>query len=71
MSQDVEGSVPWLLGEMNGKLDSLIESHKEMADSLKGHDKRLGKLEGYKSWLMGAACAVGVVSSCIKDFFTK
>ena len=60
-----------LLGNLETKMDMVIQSHRDMKDSLKGHDQRLRSLENHKSWLAGIAAAVGMGGSVAWDWMKQ
>ena len=53
------------LGRLEGKVDSLITTQAVHNEELGRHDKRLRHLEKSKSWVLGAAAAIGAVASII------
>tara|TARA_Y100001973_G_C5205554_1_gene341260 strand:- start:3330 stop:3542 length:213 start_codon:yes stop_codon:yes gene_type:complete len=57
------------LGRLEGKVDSLVARQKVIDDELDKHESRLRSLEQGKSWMLGAAAAVGaLVSYLFKGF---
>ena len=47
------------LGNIEGKLDLLIDSHKETRQD---HEKRLSKLEKHEKYVMGFSAALALVA---------
>ena len=57
------------LGRLEGKVDSLVARQKVIDDELDKHESRLRSLEQGKSWMLGAAAAIGaLVSLLVKGF---
>ena len=57
------------LGRLEGKVDSLVSRQKVIDDELDKHESRLRSLEQGKSWMLGAAAAIGaLVSFLVKGF---
>ena len=57
------------LGRLEGKVDSLVARQKVIDAELDKHEPRLRSLEQGKSWMLGAAAAVGaLVSFIVKGF---
>ena len=56
------------IGRLEGKVDCLIASISTHDDELGKLDRRCRRLELSKSWMLGAAAAVGAVSSYILNF---
>mgnify|MGYP003137598748 CR=1 FL=1 len=57
------------LGRLEGKVDSLVARQKVIDDELDKHESRLRSLEQGKSWMLGAAAAVGaLVTDLFKGF---
>ena len=57
------------LGRLEGKVDSLVARQKVIDDELDKHESRLRSLEQGKSWMLGAAAAVGaLVTYLFKGF---
>ena len=57
------------LGRLEGKVDSLVSRQKVIDDELDKHESRLRSLEQGRSWMLGAAAAVGAfVSLVVKGF---
>ena len=53
------------LGRLEGKVDSLITTQTIHNEELGRHDKRLRDLEQSKSWVLGAAAAIGAIASIL------
>lgn len=48
------------LGRLEGKMDSLIASIKEINHDVAKHDSRIRTLESRQSWVIGAAAVLGL-----------
>jgi hypothetical protein len=57
MSDEVQRA----LGRIEGKLDSVLEKQESHSDRLDNHGNRLGKLERWQSYTLGAGAAAGVL----------
>lgn len=60
-----------LIGRIDGKLDSLIESHTEYKEAAKAQDKRISALESHKDKALGAWAAISVIGGVIGAFIHK
>ena len=54
-----EGDIRFILGRLEGKVDSLIAQSAQLHRSLTNHESRIQELEKSKAWVLGlsAACA--------------
>jgi hypothetical protein len=64
--------VSFKLGQMDGKLDLLLEAMKQHVkdDNVKhdASDERIGKLEKKNSWLMGASAVISLFFVSVWEF---
>jgi hypothetical protein len=63
---DPQESVDTRLGRMEGKLDVLLDIHK---DGLDDHEERLRQLESSKLKMHGTTAALGFITSLIYNIF--
>ncbi len=59
--EDIERSLPFILGRMESKLDSVLENQAD-------HGQRIRKLEGYKHFLMGAIVIISGIATYVIDW---
>lgn len=50
---------------MEGKLDAALEKMEGHDERLNKHGERIGKLERWQSWTLGAGAAVGVAVAAV------
>lgn len=55
---------------MEGKLDVLLSNVDASIRRADGHEVRIGKLERWQSWTLGAGAAVGVAMAALWNIFT-
>lgn len=61
-----------LLGRLDGKLDALINQTAGIHNTLEKHDHRIGVLERWRAYVLGAAAVAGAVAHKVFEFiFTK
>jgi hypothetical protein len=53
------------LGRIESKLDSVLEKQDEHKQRLDNHGARIGGLERWRAWTLGAAVAIGAMWSLI------
>lgn len=70
-NDDLQGSLPFILGQMDGKLDLLLQNQLQVKDQLDDHAKRLRKLEGWKAYVVGGAAVITAILYTIIDWFKK
>jgi len=51
------------VGRLEGKLDALIFRIGGLEQKVEGITERVAALERYRSWVLGAAAAIGVVAA--------
>lgn len=57
------------LGRLEGKVDAILSNQSLMVNQLDEHDKRIGSLEMFKAWQLGASAVIAsLVASCIAYF---
>ena len=56
------------LGRLEGKMDSLMSSIKEINRDVAKHDSRIRSLESRQSWVIGAAAVLGLCLSIVVRF---
>lgn len=61
MADDVQRT----LGRIESKVDSLLEKQDEHKARLDNHGQRIGKIERWQSWTLGACAAIGVVAGLL------
>lgn len=59
----VDASVPFLLGQIDGKLTAALQQQAAHSDHLEAHEARIARLENAKAWVLGIAAAVAAVIS--------
>jgi len=59
------------LGRLEGKVESLIAMQRSTDDQVNGLDRRIRALELGKSWLMGAAAAIGAATSALISWVSR
>ena len=59
------------LGRLEGKVESLIAMQRSTDDQVNGLDRRIRALELGKSWLMGAAAAIGAATSALISWVAR
>ncbi len=64
----IEKDLLLALGRLEGKVDALIASHKSQDEALGRLEKRMRALESSRSWLVGAAAALGAISSYLLNW---
>jgi hypothetical protein len=62
--------ISFILGRLEGKVDSLLNISKVQQHTLTEHDERLRALEHYKSYAIGVTIAVGAIVSYLTQFLT-
>lgn len=60
----------FILGRLEGKVDSLLAISKIQQSTLTEHDERLRQLEHYKAYVLGVTIAVGSLVSYLTQFLT-
>jgi len=60
--------ITFILGRLEGKVDSLLAISRQQSAELSEHDTRLRKLEAYKAYLIGISVAVAAIASLITHF---
>ena len=66
----VQDTLPFLLGRMESKIDTLIDSHKSLTGSIDEHDTRIRDLEQSRGWFLGLMAAVGGGVSFLVSWLT-
>lgn len=57
------------LGRLEGKVDAILANQTSMANQLEDHDKRIGNLELFKAWQLGASAVIAsLVAACVGYF---
>jgi len=65
--QSSQDSILITLGELKGKMDAVLAGQQSLGQKIDEHDKRIGKLENSKSWVIGAAAVIsGAIGMAIK-----
>lgn len=59
------------LGELSGKLDSVLLAHSGHQEELKKISERVATLEKSKSYIYGVAAAIGAITSTLIAFLDK
>lgn len=60
--------ITFILGRLEGKVDSLLAISRQQSVELSKHDLRLRKLEAYKAYLIGITVAVATIASLFTHF---
>ena len=63
--QENDKEILLALGRLEGKVDSIISRQMVHDEELDRHDQRIRNLEQSKSWVIGAAAAVGAIVSVV------
>ena len=56
------------LGRLEGKVESLLQMQRAHSEDIEKLDKRVRDLEHNRSWMMGAAAAIGAAASIVVNF---
>lgn len=64
----MDKEILFILGRLEGKVDSLLSQQVVHNKALQKHEKRLRDLEISRGWLLGAAAALSVVISLATKF---
>lgn len=59
------------IGNIEGKLDTVLEQLRTKDDRLNNHGERIGKLERWQSWTLGAGAAVGAAIAVLWSVITQ
>ena len=59
------------LGRLEGKVESLIAMQRSAQEHIESLDKRIRHLELGRSYVMGAAAALGAIVSFVVSWITK
>jgi len=59
------------LGRLEGKVESLIAMQRSAQEHIEGLDRRVRHLEMGRSYLMGAAAAIGALVSFLVSWLSK
>lgn len=57
------------LGRLEGKVDAILSNQHMMANQLEDHDKRIGQLEAFKAWQLGASAVIASLVAGFIGFF--
>jgi len=63
--------IRYMLGRLEGKVDSLITGMKQQTQDIQEHEKRLRLLENSKAWILGWSSAAAILVSVIIQFLFK
>mgnify|MGYP001282860724 FL=1 len=63
--------IKYMLGRLEGKVDSLIAGMKQQTQELQEHEKRIRILETSKAWVLGWSSAAALLISVIIQFLFK
>ena len=63
--------IKYMLGRLEGKVDSLIAGMKQQTQELQEHEKRIRVLETSKAWVLGWSSAAALLISVIIQFLFK
>ena len=66
-----EEDIRYMLGRLEGKVDSLITGMKATTHTIHEHEKRLRVLETSKAWILGWFSAAALLISVIIQFLFK
>ena len=69
ISQDED--IKYMLGRLEGKVDSLIAGMKQQTQEIQEHEKRIRILENSKAWVLGSASAAAVIISITIQYLFK
>jgi hypothetical protein len=64
-------NITFILGRLEGKVDSLLVISRQQAAALAEHDNRIRKLELARSYVLGVAVTVAAISSLLTHFLGK
>ena len=60
--------ITFILGRLEGKVDSLLTASRQQGAVLTEHDGRIRKLENYKSYVLGWTVAIASLTSLVTYF---
>jgi len=63
--------VTFILGRLEGKVDSLLTISRQQSADLTKHDERIRRLENYKSYVIGLTVAIASLTSLVTYFIGK
>jgi len=63
--------IRYMLGRLEGKVDSLITGMKQQTQDIQEHEKRLRLLENSKAWILGWSSAAAILVSVLIQFLFK
>ena len=66
-----DSTIRYMLGKLEGKIDSLISSVQEQTSDIQEHEKRIRILETSKAWAIGWASAAAILISLIVQYLFK
>lgn len=58
----------FLLGRLEGKVDTLLANQASQANTIKELEIRVGKLENYKAYLVGISATIGALMSWLINY---
>ena len=59
------------LGQIEGKLDQILDNHKDIKDKQESHDHRLRKLENWKAGMVASVAIISAAFSYLWDWFKR
>lgn len=62
---DSPEDITFVLGRLEGKVDSLLAISRQQSESIEKHDVRIRKLEHYRAYLLGITVAIATAASFI------
>lgn len=63
--------ITFILGRLEGKVDSLLVAHSRLDERTTVLENRVNVLDSYKAYLMGACAAISVAVSAAFYYFTN
>jgi hypothetical protein len=64
-----EGDIRFILGRLEGKVDSLIAQTKDLRGSISNHEVRLQALENRWAWVLGVSAACSCCIAVLVNLF--
>jgi len=53
-----DNEIRFILGRLEGKMDSLISQMRSLGENIANHESRLQELEKSKAWILGVSAAL-------------
>ena len=63
--------ITFILGRLEGKVDSLLAISRQQSEELQRHDGRIRRLEHYRAYLLGTTVSIATAASFIIHLIGK